>query len=83
MPTSVNALRETAGILQATNLTVSEDIASILIAQLRTSFVNARPGHRVSGSVILGTAGARLNFSETHDSVILSERIKANIKDKN
>ena len=83
VPTSVNALRETAGMLQATNLTVSEDIASILIAQLRTSFVNARPGHRVSGSVILGTAGARLNFSETHDSVILSERIKAILKEKN
>ena len=83
VPTTVDALRDTAGVLPETGLTVSEDIASILIAQLRTSFANARPGHRISGSVILGTAGARLTFSGTHDSVILSEKIETILKEIN
>ena len=38
VPTSVKALRETAGILPETLLSVPETVASILIAQLRTSF---------------------------------------------
>ncbi len=64
VPTSVFALRETAGLLPDTRLTVSEDISAMLIAQLRTSFANARPRHRVTGSVILGAAGARLTFPD-------------------
>jgi len=83
VPTTVDALRETAGVLPETGLTVSEDIASILIAQLRTSFANARPGNRISGSVILGTAGARLEFSGTHDSILLCEKIETILKEKN
>ncbi len=83
VPTSVAALRETAGVLPETRLTVSEDIASILIAQLRTSFANARPGHRITGSVILGTAGARLEFPKTNDSGNLIKQIKAILKEKN
>ncbi|MBC8285275.1 MAG: M20/M25/M40 family metallo-hydrolase [Nitrospinae bacterium] len=83
VPTSVKALRETAGVLSGTRLTVPEDIASILIAQLRTSFANARPGHRISGSVILGTAGARLTFSGAQDSSHFAEQIEIILKDKN
>lgn len=83
VPTSVAALRETAGVLPQTRLTVPEDIASILIAQLRTSYANARPGHRITGSVILGTAGARLSFPGTHDPIKLAKQIELVVKEKN
>ncbi|MEK9628495.1 MAG: M20/M25/M40 family metallo-hydrolase [Nitrospinota bacterium] len=83
VPTSVEALRETAGVLADTRLTVSEDIATILIAQLRTSFVNARPGHRISGSVILGTAGARLSFPGDCDVEALANQVEKILKEKN
>ncbi len=83
VPTSVDALRETAGVLGATRLTVSEDIASILIAQLRTSFANARPGHRIAGSVILGTAGARLSFPRAKDTTNLAKQIEIILKEIN
>jgi len=83
VPTSVEALRQMAGVLPETRLSVPEDIASILIAQLRTSFVNARPGHRISGSVILGTAGARLSFPGIKDPYNLAKQIDSILKDKN
>jgi len=83
VPTSVEALKQMAGILPETCLSVPEDIASILIAQLRTSFANARPGHRISGSVILGTAGARLSFPGAKDPISLAKQIDVILKDKN
>ena len=83
VPTSVAALKETAGSLPNTRLTVPEDISSILIAQLRTSFANARPGHRVSGSVILGVAGARLTFPDISDPKEFEERLKKILVDQN
>lgn len=83
VPTSVAALRETAGVLKETRLTVPEEIPDILIAQLRTSFANVRPGHRISGSVILGTAGARVTFPGNHDSVKLGQQVEIILKEKN
>jgi acetylornithine deacetylase/succinyl-diaminopimelate desuccinylase-like protein len=83
VPTSVLALREVAGVLYNTRLTVSEDIPSILIAQLRTSFANARPGHRISGSVILGVAGARLTFPDVSDPKEFERRLGEILADQN
>ena len=83
VPTSVSALKETAGLLPNTRLTVSEDISSILIAQLRTSFANARPRHRVAGSVILGIAGARLTFPDISDPKEFEERLNKILLDQN
>ena len=83
VPTSVAALKETAGVLPETRLTVPEDIASILIAQLRTSFANARPGHRISGSVILGTAGARISFPGVDGLTNIVEQVKLIVSEKN
>ncbi|MZH40276.1 MAG: M20/M25/M40 family metallo-hydrolase [Nitrospinae bacterium] len=83
VPTSVLALRESAGLLPGTRLTVSEDIPSMLIAQLRTSFANARPGHRVSGSVIFGAAGARLIFPDISDPEEFQKRLKIILAEHN
>jgi acetylornithine deacetylase/succinyl-diaminopimelate desuccinylase-like protein len=60
IPTSVDFLRQTGGLLQGTNLTVASDRESIIEAQLRKSYVNVRPGNRVSGSVIFGSAAVKL-----------------------
>ncbi len=62
VPTSVKALRDMAGLLPETGLTVPDDKVSLLVAQLRKSFANVRPGHRIAGGVIFGSAGARLTF---------------------
>ena len=83
VPTSVSALKEAAGLLPNTRLTVSEDVPSMLIAQLRTSFANARPGHRVTGSVILGAAGARLTFPGIRDSKEFKRRLEKVLTEKN
>ena len=83
VPTSVSALKEAAGLLPNTRLTVSEDVPSVLIAQLRTSFANARPGHRVTGSVILGAAGARLTFPGIRDSKEFKRRLEKILTEKN
>jgi len=83
VPTSVSALKETAGLLPNTRLTVPEDISSILVAQLRTSFANARPKHQVSGSVILGVAGARLTFPDISDPKEFEGRLKKILVDQN
>ena len=83
VPTSVLALKETAGLLPNTRLTVAEDIPSILIAQLRTSFANVRPGHRVSGSVIMGVAGVRLTFPCITDPKEFEQRLGKILVHKN
>ena len=83
IPTSVSALKATAGLLPNTRLTVSEDVPSMLIAQLRTSFANARPGHRVTGSVILGVAGVRLTFPDIRDSKEFKRRLEKILTEKN
>lgn len=62
VPLSVEAQRQMSGLLPEVRLTVPDDQASIIQAQLRTSYANVRPGHRVSGGVVLGAAGARLTF---------------------
>lgn len=68
VPTSVEALRETAGLLPGTRLAVPPDKVSVIEAQLRKSYANARPGHRVAGSVIFGASGARLIFRLRQDA---------------
>jgi acetylornithine deacetylase/succinyl-diaminopimelate desuccinylase-like protein len=67
IPTSVDFLRQTGGLLQGTNLTVASDRQSIIEAQLRKSYVNVRPGNRVSGSVIFGSAAARVKIKLPDD----------------
>lgn len=62
VPISIPMMRDGGGLLPATKLTVESKKEALLIAQLRKSFANARPGHRVSGSIIFGAAGARLTF---------------------
>lgn len=83
VPTSVPALKETAGLLPNTCLTVSEDTSSMLIAQLRTSFANARPAHRVTGSVILGAAGARIAFPGIQEAKEFKTRLQKILTQKN
>lgn len=62
IPLSVEAQRQMAGLLPGVRLTVPEDKAAVIQAQLRTSYANVRPGHRVTGGVVLGAAAARLTF---------------------
>ena len=76
IPTTVDALRTAAGLLPDTRLAVPHNIESILIAQLRKSFANSRPGHRVSGSIIFGAAGARLTFDSPKDATGLQKQLQ-------
>ncbi len=62
VPISIQMMRDAGGLLPATQLTVPANKEALLVAQLRKSFANVRPGHRVSGSIIFGTAGVRLTF---------------------
>ena len=62
VPISIQMMRDAGGLLPATQLTVPAQKEALLVAQLRKSFANIRPGHRVSGSIIFGAAGARLTF---------------------
>ncbi|MCF8721514.1 M20/M25/M40 family metallo-hydrolase [Nitrospina gracilis] len=62
VPLAVETQRRMAGLLPQVKLTVEDDQAAVIQAQLRTSYANVRPGHRVSGGVVLGTAAARLTF---------------------
>ena len=62
VPLPVETQRQMGGLLPGVRLTVPEDQASIIQAQLRTSYANVRPGHRVAGGVVLGAAAARLTF---------------------
>jgi len=77
VPTTINLLRETAGLLPETSLTVPTELTSILEAQLRKSAANVRPGHRVAGSVIFGRAGARLRFNPCPDPDKLRSKLLA------
>jgi acetylornithine deacetylase/succinyl-diaminopimelate desuccinylase-like protein len=62
IPTTLEALRSQAGLLNETQLTVPSTKADIIEAELRTSYVNVRPGHRLAGGVVFGIAGARFHF---------------------
>jgi len=75
VPTSVIFLRDTAGLLSETHLTVPAEKTALLEAQLRKSTANVRPGHRVAGSVIFGSAGARLSFPSCIDPDALQKRL--------
>ncbi|PIQ95630.1 MAG: hypothetical protein COV67_13880 [Nitrospinae bacterium CG11_big_fil_rev_8_21_14_0_20_56_8] len=80
VPTSVEQLRETGGLLAETRLTVPEDTAEVLKAQLRKSYANVRPGLRVAGSVIFGQAGARLFFSGVSEPDTLKRALEARLQ---
>jgi hypothetical protein len=67
VPITIEMMRDAGGLLPDTQLTVPAKKEALLLAQLRKSFVNVRPGHRVSGSIIFGAAGARLTFSSCRD----------------
>lgn len=62
IPTTLEALRSQAGLLNETQLTVPSTKVDIIEAELRTSYANVRPGHRVAGGVVFGIAGARFRF---------------------
>lgn len=75
VPTSIELLRDGAGILPATRLTVQAETAFLLEAQLRRSFANVRPGHRVAGSIIFGSGGARLTFKACKNAAALKSAL--------
>jgi len=75
VPTTVDCLRNSAGLLPETLLTVPADVTSMLEAQLRKSTINARPGHRVAGSIIFGSAGARMHFNSCSDPEALQSKL--------
>ena len=75
VPTTVNLLRDTAGLLPETKLTVLPEITSMLEAQLRKSTANVRPGHRIAGSIIFGRAGARLRFNVSSEPTVLQLKL--------
>ncbi len=62
IPTTLEALRKQAGLLDSTRLTVPAGKVDVIAAQLRTSYANVRPGNRVAGGVVFGSAGARLQI---------------------
>jgi acetylornithine deacetylase/succinyl-diaminopimelate desuccinylase-like protein len=76
VPTSIAMLREAAGLLPETKLTVPEKKEALILAQLRKSTVTIRPGHRVAGSIIFGRAGARLTFSACKDAAGLKNALQ-------
>jgi len=75
VPTSVSFLRDTAGLLSETRLAVPAEKTVLLEAQLRKSAANVRPGHRVAGSIIFGSAGARLSFPSCIDPGALQKQL--------
>ena len=62
IPTTLEALRAQAGLLNETQLTVPASKVNVIEAELRTSYANVRPGHRVAGGVVFGSAGARFHI---------------------
>ncbi len=62
IPTTLEALRAQAGLLKETQLTVPSNKVDVIEAELRTSYANVRPGHRVSGGVVFGVAGTRFQL---------------------
>jgi len=85
IPTSIEAIRSQAGILEGVKPTVAHDKVQMIAAQLRTSFVNCRPGHRVAGSVVLGTAGARISLPmpEGVDEATLTQGVQTALDNLN
>ncbi|PIR01184.1 MAG: hypothetical protein COV66_02950 [Nitrospinae bacterium CG11_big_fil_rev_8_21_14_0_20_45_15] len=83
VPMTVNDLRDMAGILPAIAMTVPDDKESVLAAQLRKSFANVRPGHRVTGSVVLGQAGVRIKFKGSPIEQNLEQGLRSLIEEKN
>jgi acetylornithine deacetylase/succinyl-diaminopimelate desuccinylase-like protein len=83
VPTTVDLLRDTAGLLPETKLTVLPEITAMLDAQLRKSTVNVRPGHRIAGSIIFGRAGARLQFNISSDPEVLQLKLLEFLKSIN
>jgi acetylornithine deacetylase/succinyl-diaminopimelate desuccinylase-like protein len=77
VPTSIEMLRDAAGLLPETKLTVPNKKEALILAQLRKSVVNVRPGHRVAGSIIFGMAGARLTFSSCKDAEVLKNSLQS------
>jgi acetylornithine deacetylase/succinyl-diaminopimelate desuccinylase-like protein len=75
VPTTVDLLRDTAGLLPETKLTVQPKVTAMLDSQLRKSTVNARPGHRIAGSIIFGKAGARLQFNISSEPELLQFKL--------
>ncbi|MCA9483197.1 MAG: M20/M25/M40 family metallo-hydrolase [Nitrospina sp.] len=63
VPTTVEKQREAGGLLPDTRFVVPETAVDIIQDQLRRSYANARPGHRVAGGVLFGSAGARFQFT--------------------
>ncbi len=62
VPTTLEKQREAGGLLPNTRLTVPETAVDIIQNQLRKSYANVRPGHRVAGGVLFGSAGTRISF---------------------
>ncbi|MDH3256265.1 MAG: M20/M25/M40 family metallo-hydrolase [Nitrospinota bacterium] len=62
IPTTLEALRAQAGLLSETQLTVPSNKVDVIEAELRTSYANVRPWHRVAGGVVFGSAGTRFHF---------------------
>ncbi len=62
VPTTAAKQREAGGLLPQTRFLVPETAVDIIQNQLRCSYVNVRPGHRVAGGVLFGVAGARFTF---------------------
>jgi len=83
VPITVADLRQGAGLLPGTRLTVPDDTASVLIGELRRSYVNSRPGHRVSGGVVFGAAGARLHFTGSKNPTELATRLETFFQQEN
>ena len=83
VPISTRMMREAGGLLPATRLTVPSNKEALLVAQLRKSFANARPGHRVSGSIIFGAAGARLTFAPCQNTDALETALNRLLSEGN
>ena len=83
VPTSIEQLKETGGLLPQTKLTVTPAKSAVLKGQLRRSFVNSRPGHRVSGSVIFGCAGTRITFHKSLNPGVLKDRLQRILESMN
>ncbi|MGV7222370.1 MAG: M20/M25/M40 family metallo-hydrolase [Nitrospinales bacterium] len=79
VPTSIEELRGGAGVLPEIKLTVPEDKAEIIKAQLRKSYANVRPGHRIAGGVIFGSAGAKLILNTVKN--VDYEKLRNQLKD--
>ncbi len=85
IPTTLEKQRQAGGLLQQTRLTVPDTAVDIIQTQLRTSYVNVRPGHRVAGGVLFGSAGARLSFplKQKEDGQALAEALQDHLAQHN